>query len=87
MNVGRWVTGPIIPHTSLNNDMVPESLDLLPRASDGAVMHEPPASVPPAQQLISQKPWVTPSPPEADAMFPLPILFHMPQPTGAEPAP
>lgn len=53
MNVGRWVTGPIIPDTSLNNDMVPESLDLLPRASDGAVMHEPPASVPPAQQLIS----------------------------------
>lgn len=53
VNVGRWVTGPIIPDTSLNNDMVPESLDLLPRASDGAVMHEPPASVPPAQQLIS----------------------------------
>lgn len=62
VNVGRWVTGPIIPDTSLNNDMVPKSPDRLPRASDGAVMHEPPASVPPAQQLISQKPWVTPSP-------------------------
>lgn len=62
MNVGRWVTGPIIPDTSLNNDVVPKSPDLLPRASDGAVMHEPPASVPPAPQLTSQKPWVTPSP-------------------------
>lgn len=37
----------IIPDTALNNYFVPQSTDCLLRASDSAMTHQPPASVPP----------------------------------------